>query len=307
MTRWLEEIRRRRVARVAVVYAATAFVVLQAADLLASGLALPGWVFSAITVLVIAGFPLAVVLGWAFDLTPEGVRVTRPAPPSRAGAVESLPALLGRRTALISGLLVVLGVGLGAGWFLRPLPEAYGGASGLLPVGDATDARSLAVLRFVDLSESGDQKWFADGLAEEILTSLSRLPELRVIGRNSSFLFTADAGDDQIVAGNLGVAHLVKGSVTRVGGRLRVSAQLVRAADGVQLWSESYDRRDDDLLDVQRDVAEKVAAALDVLLDDARRERMFAAGTRNVEAFEAYVRGREIHIAARYTFKARHD
>jgi TolB-like protein len=291
--RWYSELKRRRVFRVATVYAAAGFVVWQAADIAFPALGLPEWLMTAAVALTLLGFPVAIALAWAFDMTPDGVVRTEPQG-AGAAAAGPVPALLGRRAAVLSGALILLGVGLGAGWVLKPVGIA--GPGSLRPATTVMD-RSIAVLPFADLSEARDQRWFAEGLAEEILTSLARLPELRVIGRNSSFLFTDGATDDQHIAGNLGVAHLVKGSVRRVGGQLRVTAQLVRAADGVQLWSESYDRRDDDLLHVQRDVAEKVAAALDVLLDDDRRERMFAAGTRNVEAFEAFVRGREIHIA----------
>lgn len=296
------ELKRRKVFRVAVVYAATAFVLLQAADLLATGLRLPEWAFPFVTVLLILGFPVAVVLGWVLEVTPGGVRrtvasSTHGAPAEPDSGVRA-PSVLGRGTAIVTAALVLVGIGLGAGWLVRPLSQPAGGAADTGSAEAIAEARSLAVLPFTDLSEAGDQKWFADGLAEEILNSLARVPELSVVGRNSSFMFTANGTDDRHIAERLGVAHLVKGSVRRVGDRLRVSAQLVRSDDGVQLWSEAYDREAADLLDVQRDVAEKVAAALDVLLDDDRRARMFAAGTRNVEAFEAYLRGREIFMAA---------
>jgi TolB-like protein len=296
------ELKRRKVFRVAVVYAATAFVLLQAADLLATGLRLPEWAFPFVTVLLILGFPVAVVLGWVLEVTPRGVRRTVASPahgtPADPDSGARVPSVLGRGTAIVTAALVLVGIGLGAGWLVRPLPQPAGTAADDGSTEAIVEARSLAVLPFTDLSQSGDHKWFADGLAEEILSSLARLPELRVVGRSSSFLFTADATDDRVIADTLGVAHLVKGSVRRAGEQLRVTAQLVRAGDGVQLWSESYDGAAGDLLEVQRDVAEKVAAALDVLLDDQRRERMFAAGTRNVEAFEAYLRGREIFMAA---------
>jgi TolB-like protein len=291
--RFLDELKRRKVIRVAVVYAASAFVVLQAADLLSAGLRLPEWVFPTITVLLVIGFPVAVILGWVLEITPEGVRVTTP---TATHTAEPQRALLGRSTIVVTAFLITLGLGLGAGLFLAP-----DGRTEVVERGTPADARSLAVLPFTDLSEARDQKWFADGIAEEILTSLARLPELRVVGRGSSFLFDDGTLDDRVIADTLGVAHLVKGSVRRVDSRLRVSAQLVRAHDGVQLWSQSYDSDAADLLDVQRDVAERIAGALDVLLDDERREQMFAAGTRNVEAFEAYVRGLELFMAAHAT------
>jgi adenylate cyclase len=298
VTSFLAELRRRKVLRVAAVYAATGFVVLQGADLILPGLLLPEWTYRLLVLLVLSGLPIALVLAWAFDITPQGILRTEPQATGDGAEAQGIaPALLGRRTALLAGALVAVGIGLGAGWFLKPAGVAHPDLS--VPTqGPAAADRSLAVLPFTDLSEGGDQKWFAEGLAEEILTSLARLPELRVIGRNSSFLFADGALDDRVIADTLGVAHLVKGSVRRVGGELRVTAQLVRAADGVQLWSESYDRPAAALLDVQRDVAEKVADALDIYLSDERREHMFVSGTRNVEAFEAYLRGREIFAAA---------
>lgn len=300
---FLAELRRRKVVRVAAVYAATGFVVIQAAELLAAGLRLPVWVFPTVTVLVVLGFPVALVLAWALDITPEGVRVTPPAEPegAKSRGTGTAPTLLGRRAFILSALLVAVGIGLGfvAGRFLGgDLGPAAAAAPDLLATGGAPADNSIAVLPFIDLSQSGDQKWFADGLAEEILSSLARLPELRVVGRGSSFQFQGNERPDPEIAAALGVSHLLKGSVRRVAEQLRVTAQLLRADDGVQLWSESYDGAAGDLLDVQRDVAEKVAVALDVLMDDERRERMFAAGTRNVAAFEAYLRGREIFQAA---------
>jgi adenylate cyclase len=300
---FLAELRRRKVVRVAAVYAATGFVVIQAAELLAAGLGLPAWVFPTVTVLVVLGFPVALVLAWALDITPEGLRVTPPAEPDgpKSRGTGTAPTLLGRRALVLSALLVAVGVGLGfgAGRFLgTDAGPATAAAPDLLAPGGPAADNSIAVLPFADLSQSGDQKWFADGLAEEILSSLARLPELRVVGLGSSYRFQDAEREDAEIAAALGVSHLLKGSVRRVADQLRVTAQLLRADDGVQLWSESYDGASGDLLDVQRDVAEKVAVALDILMDDERRERMFEAGTRNVAAFEAYLRGREIFVAA---------
>jgi adenylate cyclase len=167
------------------------------------------------------------------EITPEGVRVTTSAP---AETAEPQLSLLGRRTVVVTAFLITLGLGLGAGLFLAGRMAA--GKRG------ARDERGCPVAggpAVPDLSEARDQKWFAEGIAEEILTSLARLPELRVVGRGSSFLFDDGTLDDRVIADTLGVAHLVKGSVRRVDSRLRVSAQLVRAHDGVQLWSQSYD------------------------------------------------------------------
>jgi TolB-like protein/DNA-binding winged helix-turn-helix (wHTH) protein len=150
---------------------------------------------------------------------------------------------------------------------------------------------SVAVLPFADLSESGERAWLVDGLTEEILNSLAQLPELKVSGRTSSFRFRDAQSDIGEIAERLGVAHVLEGSVRLVGDELRVTAQLVRAADGFHVWSNTYDGSASELLDFQREVAERVASALDVVLDERLRARMFAGGTRNVGAFEAYQEG----------------
>jgi adenylate cyclase len=273
----IQRLRRRKLVQWALAYLAGAWVLLQLITLLGTTYGWPAGVMRSAPVLLAVGFVAALVLAW-YHGEKGRQRVSGP-------ELLMLGALL-----LIAGTAVAW-VGRGGE---RPA------ATAVLPgaAEPAVDARSLAVLPFLDLSEAGDQKWFADGLAEEILTSLARLPELRVVGRNSSFLVADGAAEDWQIAERLGVAHLVKGSVRQFGERLRVTAQLVRTTDGVQLWSEAYDRDAADLLDVQRDVAEKVASALDVLLDDERRTRMFGARTRSVEAFAAYLRGREILFAA---------
>lgn len=159
-------------------------------------------------------------------------------------------------------------------------------------------SQSVAVLPFIDLSEGGEREWLVDGLTEEILNSLAQLPQLKVTGRTSSFRFRDDQRNISEIAARLGVAHVLEGSVRLVGDELRVNAQLVRTQDGFSVWSNSYDGSAGELLDFQRDVAERVADALDVVLNDTVRARMFASGTRNVEAFEAYQRGRAAIPAA---------
>jgi TolB-like protein/DNA-binding winged helix-turn-helix (wHTH) protein len=152
-------------------------------------------------------------------------------------------------------------------------------------------SQSVAVLPFSDLSESGDRAWLVDGVTEEILNSLAQLPELTVSARTSSFQFRNAPSDIREIAERLGVAHVLEGSVRLVGEELRVTAQLVRAEDGFHVWSNTYEGSASELLDFQREVAERVASALDVVLDERLRARMFGGGTRSVEAFEAYQEG----------------
>ncbi len=157
---------------------------------------------------------------------------------------------------------------------------------------------SVAVLPFVPLSSGVDDGYFADGLTEEILNTLARLPELRVTARTSSFFFK---GQDLLVldiASRLGVAHVVEGSVRRDGERLRIVAQLIRASDDVHLWAQTYDRTRDDVFAVQEDIAESIAEVLGVVLDNSAREVMHNAGIHDVEAFIAYQKGHEAFVKA---------
>jgi adenylate cyclase len=297
------ELKRRKVVRVVVVYAATAFVVLQAADLLAKGLGLPAWLFPTVTVLVVLGFPVALVLGWALELTPDGVRITPAAATDRDAAP---PSLVGRGTLLIAGVLVVLGVGIGTGWFLRPTgSQADRGDSlvsmGLSAVPASWGEHSVAVLPFANLSDDPEQGYFADGLSEEIRNQVAQVQEIRVLDRTSSFASRGGELDARGLGQRLGVTHVLDGSVRRAGDRLRVIAQLVRTEDGTQIWSQSYDGGMGDVFVIQDDVAASVVRALEVVLDEPTRERMQRVGVRNVDAFIAFQRGLEAYGQAHLT------
>ncbi|MDH3819566.1 MAG: winged helix-turn-helix domain-containing protein [Gammaproteobacteria bacterium] len=155
----------------------------------------------------------------------------------------------------------------------------------------AVDPKSIAVLPFDDLSESQDQQWFADGLAEEILNSLARTPDLSVTGRTSSFAFRDSNQGIPSIAGALGVAHILEGSVRREGDQIRVTAQLIRARDGMHLWSENFDHPAANLIQVQESIAINIALALKTAMDPEALAALVSSGTRSVAAFEAYLRG----------------
>ena len=160
---------------------------------------------------------------------------------------------------------------------------------------NAVTARSIAVLPFIVMSNGLDDEYFADGLTEEILNSLAQLPELLVTARTSAFAFKGQDLPVQEIAETLGVRNIVEGSVRRSGDRLRVTAQLVRAEDGFHLWSENSDSTSEDTIAVQEDIAEKIALAMDVVLDEEKRASMRQAGLRDVEAFIAFQKGRELY------------
>jgi TolB-like protein len=286
---FIDEIRRRKVVRVALVYIATAFAVVQAADVILPRMGVPEWAINLVVALAVLGLPIALVLAWALELTPDGVRVTRGA---TAGSGDPAPpALLGGRTIAVVALLVAVGAGLGAGLILAP--RASTDSLQGLPAGGDRDAghdRSVAVLPFADFSPDGDQGWFSDGLAEEILNALARLPDLRVASRTGSFQFRGHSGDVRAIADSLGVAHILEGSVRRAGDQVRITAQLIRASDDAHLWSQNFDRDATDVIRVQEEIAYEIARTLRTALDPEELARMVAAGTNSVAAHEALLR-----------------
>jgi TolB-like protein len=279
------ELKRRKVVRVAVVYAATAFVVLQVADIMLPSLGVPGWALSLIVVLLILGFPVALVLAWALEVTPEGVRVT-PAP-TAADHAQPTPSLLGKRTVFVSALLVALGIGLGAGWFLRtaPAPEE---------ASRTTVSKSIAVLPFVNMSADPEQEYFSDGLSEEILNLLAQIRDLRVIGRTSSFAFKGRNEDLRTIGSTLGVAYLLEGSVRKAGDDVRITAQLIEVEGGSHLWSQSYDRRLENIFAIQTEIAGFIAEALRVSLVGPDQAAPVAQAAASLPAYDLFLQARRL-------------
>ncbi len=277
------ELKRRNVVRVALAYAIVSWLILQLTDVLVPLLSLPDWVGRFVLLIVIIGFLLALILSWAYELTPEGLKKEKDVDRS-----ESITHVTGRKLDFaIIGVLAIAVV-----YFVV---EKFFWADDL-----ATESQvnaSIAVLPFVALSSGEDDGYFADGLTEEILNALTQLPELQVTARTSSFFFKGQNIPVPEIAARLNVAHIVEGSVRREGEQVRITAQLIHA-DGFHLWSESYDRTLDDVFAVQEDIAENIAEVLGVVLDDNARRVMRSVGIRDVEAFIAYQKGLEAYVAA---------
>lgn len=277
----LTELKRRNVFRVAIAYAVIAWVLAQVADLAFDNFGAPEWVGKTVLFILVLGFPLAIFFAWAFEMTPEGVKKEKDVDRS-----QSITNQTGRKLEfLIVGVLVVA-----IGWLLvdKFVLQEESSVSVAQISGDVVTDKSVAVLPFVAMSSGPDDEYFADGLTEEILNSLARLPELLVTARTSAFAFKGLDTSVPEIADKLGVAHVVEGSVRRSGEQLRITAQLIRASDGFHLWSETYDRSSADSFGVQGEIAEKVAAALDVVLDQEQLAKMRTSGLRNPEAFIAY-------------------
>jgi TolB-like protein/tetratricopeptide (TPR) repeat protein len=300
------ELKRRNVLRVGAAFVVFAWLALQVLSVVGPILDLPAWLPRAVLVLLALGFVLAVALAWIYELTPEGLQRTAEVPHH-----ESITSETGRRLdrLTIAGIVVAIAV-VAADRFWPQLEAPAGVATTTEPIkpGEpattapapvaAASAKSIAVLPFVPLSRGEDDAYFADGLTEEILNSLSQLPELLVTARTSAFHFKGKDVPIPQIAATLGVAHVLEGSIRRSGDRLRITAQLIRAADGFHLWSEVYERGQEDVFVVQDDIAERVATALDVLLDEDARRTMQSVGVRDVEAYVAYQRGMVLYNEA---------
>jgi TolB-like protein len=234
----LEELRRRNVVRVAAGYLAFAWLAIQLVSELGPILGMPAWFPRLVVGLLAVGFAIAVVLSWIYELTDQGIRTT-----SEVDLDASLRSVGGRKLDfVIIGLLL-----LALGYFVWE--------SRFAPVADAVNVRSIAVLPFQDLSPNGNQEHLADGMAEELLSVLSRLPGLRVAGRTSSFAFKDRDLPLEAIAGELGVTHILEGSIRTSGQRFRISARLVSAADGFQVWSREFQGPMADVFSVQDQIS----------------------------------------------------
>jgi adenylate cyclase len=307
---FLSELRRRRVFRVLLGYGIASFAVLQVIEPVMHGLHLPEWVLTASVVALGLGFPVAIGLAWAFDLTPSGVERTRP-----VGTRGGSPATGSGAWLLLAGL-GLLAAAPGLAWYFvwrqgsaeARLGVSLAGATLLLaagalvmrsrrgtapPAAQAPVLASIAVLPFADLSPARDQGYFCDGIADELLTALSCVAGLRVAARSSSFQFKDGGVDSREIARSLGVATVLEGGVRKAGNRVRVSAQLVNGADGYQLWSEIFDRSLDDIFAIQEEIAQAVVRALRPHLGGAGDGPLVRAGTQSTPAYEMYLRGRQ--------------
>jgi TolB-like protein/tetratricopeptide (TPR) repeat protein len=287
----LAELKRRKVIRVAVVYAATAFAVLQGADIMLPRMGVPEWGMNLVVALTLLGFPIALVLGWALELTPDGIKRTEPAPAETSNA--ATPPLLGKRTVFAAALLVVLGVGIGAGWFLRPGsgPDATSARQSEQTAGpDVSAETSIAVLPFLNMSTDPENAFFADGISEELLNILVGVEGLKVASRTSSFSFKGKDTPMPEIARQLGVQHILEGSVRRQGNRVRITAQLIETRSDTHLWSETFERDLVDIFRVQEEIARAITTALQGVL--GVRKVSVATPTANLEAYERFLRGR---------------
>jgi len=273
---------RRNVVRVGVAYIVVAWVLAQVAEFAFDNFGAPEWTIKAVVVVLLIGLPIALIFSWAFEMTPDGVKLEKDVDRS-----QSITSHTGRKLdRMIIGVLVIA-----LAWFAW---DKFSTPSDTDVASTANAGSSVAVLPFVAMSNGPDDGYFADGLTEEILNSLAQLPELLVTSRTSAFSFKGAEIPVSEIAAALSVDHIVEGSVRRSGDRLRVTAQLIRTEDDTHLWSENYDSTSTDAIAVQEDIAEKIAVAMNIVLDEDKRAAMKAVGLRNPEAFTLYQKGVEI-------------
>jgi serine/threonine-protein kinase len=280
------ELKRRNVYKVAVAYAVVGWLVIQVTATIVPALHLPDGLTTAVVVLILVGFPVSLVIAWAFEMTPEGMKRTADVSPD-----EVLPRWSRRKFgAFVVGASVIAAALLAYQFFKSATAPATDQIGATKPI----PQKSIAVLPFLNLSADKNDEYLSDGMTEELLNVLTKVKSLHVPGRSSSFAFKGKNEDDifRKVGEQLHVNTVLEGSVRKAGDKLRITAQLVNVADGYHLWSETYDRDMKDILAMESDVARRVVEALQVQLG-VDEERAFAKKpTENPEAHRLYLLGR---------------
>ncbi|MFK7958070.1 MAG: hypothetical protein AB8B96_18380 [Lysobacterales bacterium] len=298
MAGYIAELHRRNVFRAAGAFLVGGWLLLQVATALEEAMDLPVWFDTVVAAALLIALPVVLVISWVYELTPEGLQKT-----TDIDAGQSIAPKTGKRLDVITLLGVVVVIGLIGFDRFGPSPRKAEEASVSDPAAEvqsptaatppavtgsmAALEKSIAVLPFVAMSESKDDEFFADGLSEELLNVLANIQGLKVAGRTSSFYYKNKNEDLRAIAGALGVAHILEGSVRRSGETLRVTAQLIQADDGFHLWSETFDRSDGDTFAIQDEIASNVAQALRAELIGATSSKI--TSNRNIEAQNFYL------------------
>ena len=275
------ELKRRNVYKVAVVYAVVSWLLVQAASILFPTFEAPPWVMKVFVAVLVLGFPIALIFSWAFEITSEGIKRESEVDPSKSIAPRT-----GRRIVGLTMVLAVVAAALFAFQLLRSkiLTTATGSVAS---IASTISSKSVAVLPLVNTSGDPSNEYFSDGLSEELIAVLAKIPDLKVIGRSSSFLFKGKSGDSGAIGQKLGVAHLIEGSVRKQGDRVRIVAELINAADGRSIWSETYDRELKDVFAVQEEIAKSVAEQMKVKLLGEKARSDAVPSNRNPAAHNA--------------------
>ena len=301
MNSFFRELKERKVYRVALGYAVVAWLVIQISATVMPAYHAPEWILPIFITAVALGFPVALVLAWAFDVTPSGVEKT-------SEGVGTVAARNRRNVWLLAAVgLLIAALAIGSYWLWHPWRNAS--AAKLVTTSTASESptvarpaipeKSVAVLPFDNLSRDPDNAYFAEGIQEEILTRLAKIADLKVISRTSTQRFQSKPGNLAEIAKQLGVANILEGSVQKAGDQVRVNVQLLNAQTDFHLWADTYDRKLVDIFGVESEIARAIADALQAKLTGGEQRELAVKPTNNPEAYDAYLRGLALEARTR--------
>ncbi|HEX8679190.1 MAG TPA: hypothetical protein VF683_04495, partial [Chthoniobacterales bacterium] len=278
MRSFFSELKKRKAFRAVVAYVITAWVVVQIATTVLPAFEVPRWVLSALVILLALGVPLVLVLGWVFDLAPSGLTKT-------GDGAQATPAEKARHKRLLGiTALVLTALFLAGHWGFQKWRGTTGRAAG-------SSTKTLAVLPFENLSQDKENTYFASGIQEEILTRLIKIGSLKVISRASTAQYASRPTNLPEIARQLGVTHVLEGTVQKAGDQVRINVQLINAESDSHVWAESFDRKLTDLFGVESEVAEKIASALQARLTGEEHQALAVTPTKSVAAYDFFLRG----------------
>ena len=278
------ELKRRNVYRVAVAYAVAAWLLIQVATQVFPFFEIPNWAVQLVVLLAVIGFPIALVLAWAFEITPEGIKRAEDVLPN-----ESITRKTGRKLTALIVIIAAVAAGLMVFRFVRSHSGSEEGKQSAVEA--AIESKSIAVLPFENLSDEKANAYFAEGIQDEILTRLSKIADLKVISRTSTQHYKTGPGNLPEIAQQLGVAHILEGSVQKQGNRVHVSVQLIKASNDSHIWADTFDRDITDMFAIESEVAKAIAGQLEAKLTGREQQVIAARPTDNSEAHDAYLRG----------------
>jgi TolB-like protein/Flp pilus assembly protein TadD len=279
---FLGELKRRHVYRVAIAYAVVAWLLIQVATQVFPFFEIPNWIVRLVVLAVALGFPVALIIAWAFELTPEGIKRA-----ADVGSTESIAHWSTRKFAALIISVAILAAGVPLFQLIRTKPT-------WLPWANSAPApfqKSIAVLPLLNESGNSGDEYFSDGLSEELIAALAQIKGLKVIGRSSSFRFKGQKEDSKSIGEKLGVSTLLEGTVRKNGDRVRIVAELINTADGSEIWSRTFDRELKDIFTVQAEIAKAVATSLELTLLGTEDGSAQKASTKSMEAHNAYLQG----------------
>ncbi|AXT19437.1 hypothetical protein D7030_12475 [Flavobacteriaceae bacterium AU392] len=287
MNKLFQELKRRNVFKVATAYAIAGWLIIQIIVAIEKPLSLPDWLDTTVIILVGIGFPIALIIAWAFELTPDGLKKT-----DSVESTDTINTFKASKSKKLNKIIIsVLSLAI-IFLIVERLYFANNTSSSDLDIGST----SIAVLPFADLSPQGDQEYFSDGLSEELLNILAKVEDMKVAGRTSSFKFKGQNENLTLIGNELNVNHILEGSVRKSGNRIRITAQLIKVEDGFHLWSETYDREltANNVFDIQEEISRTVLNELKVRLLPQEETEIKSFPTKNLEAYNAYLKGTQL-------------